>query len=450
MNQSTPIDSSLQSRQRRAMLQAGTLALFGDAAAARANGLDSGLGRAKNCILIYLLGGPPHLDMCDLKPQAPAEIRGPFTGIDTRIPGVSFCEHLPQLAEQADKLALLRSLTFPNNDHPYMIYQTLTGRISPVTLGANTILPPNRSDDPHMGAVVAKYKHTAPRIPAYVAIPEVQVRMLPTPISGGGRAGFLGPRFDPLAINDDPRKPLPGLNLPDDVSTGRFANRENLLAILDGEPPRSQRTREYTVSRAAAGQLAQATGGGGLFDLDAETALLRDRYGRDRFGQSLLLARRLVERGVSFVGVHFNHMTKCDGWDTHKKNFACLKDELLPTVDRGLSALLGDLSDRGILDETLVVTMGEFGRTPKINRNAGRDHWGHCGSVLFAGGGVRGGNIVGASDSIGAHPTDRPTSPADVVATIYHTLGINPTQFMHDQLNRPIPLSTGSVIGELF
>ncbi|WP_145426571.1 DUF1501 domain-containing protein [Symmachiella dynata] len=437
---------------RRAMLQAGTMSLFSGAALARGEsaGLTSVAGRAKNCILVYLLGGPPHQDMCDLKPQAPAEVRGPFTGIDSNVPGLTFCEHLPRLAQQADKLAVLRSLTYPNHDHPYMIYHTLTGRISPVPLGANTVLPPSRSDYPHMGAVVAKFKHTAPHIPAYVAIPEVQVRMAPALVSGGGRSGFLGPRFDPLAINDDPRQPLPGLDLPQGVSASRSQQRQQLLAILDGQTPKSLRTQEYLTSRETAFQVSRTTAGGSLTDLEAEPATVRDAYGRDRFGQSLLLARRMVERGVSFVGVHFNHMTKCDGWDTHKNNFGCLKDELLPTLDRGLAALLADLAQRGLLDETLVVTMGEFGRTPKVNRNGGRDHWGHCGSVLFAGGGVRGGNIVGASDKIGAYPTLRPTSPPDVVATIYHALGLDPQQLMHDAQGRPLPLSTGAAVRELF
>ncbi len=437
---------------RRAMLQTGTLALFGGAARARSIAAEAplGAGRAKNCILVYLLGGPPHQDMCDLKPHAPAEIRGPFTGIDTNVPGMTFCEHLPLLAGQADKLAVLRSLTYPNHDHPYMIYHTLTGRVSPVPLGANTVLPPSRGDFPHMGAVVAKFKHAAPQIPAYVAIPEVQVRMAPSLVSGGGRAGFLGPRFDPLAINDDPRQPLPGLDLPADVTSTRSEQRQSLLALLDGQPPKSHRTREYLTSRETAFRLTRSSDDGGMFDLAAESPSLRERYGRDRFGQSLLLARRLVERGVSFVGVHFNHMTKCDGWYTHKNHFAWLKDELLPTLDRGLAALMSDLADRGLLDETLVVTMGEFGRTPKVNSNGGRDHWGHCGSVLFAGGGVRGGNLIGASDKIGAYPTHCPVGPPDVVATIYHALGLDPHQLMYDTQSRPLPLSTGMVVRELF
>lgn len=434
------------------MLQAGTASLFTRAAIAKsATPLTAtSAGRAKNCILVYLLGGPPHQDMCDLKPHAPVEIRGPFSGIDTNVAGMTFCEHLPRLALQADKLAVLRSVTYPNHDHPFMIYQTLTGRVSPVPLGANTVLPPSRSDFPHMGAVVAKFKHVQPQIPAYVAIPEVQIRMAPALVSGGGRAGFLGARYDPLAINDDPRQPLPGLELPVDVSGSRSHDRQRLLAILDGAPPQSRNTREYLTSRETAFQLTAAASGGGMTDLDAEPTDIRDAYGRDRFGQSLLLARRLIERGVSFVGVHFNHMTQCDGWDTHKNNFTCLKDELLPMLDRGLAALLADLADRGLLEETLVVTMGEFGRTPKVNRDGGRDHWGHCGSVLFAGGGVRGGQLVGASDKIGAYPTQNPVGPPDVVATIYQAMGLDPQQLMHDTQDRPLPLSTGTAVRELF
>jgi len=294
------------------------------------------------------------------------------------------------LAKQAGRLAILRSLGCQNNDHPYMTYYTLTGRISPVSLGANTVLPPTRSDHPHMGSIVAKFHHHDPAVPGYVAIPEVRVRMSPQPVAGGGRAGYLGPEFDPLAVNNDPSKPLRMLDLPDDVSDQRFSARQQLLAVLDGRSPHSARAQIYEVQRLAAMRLSQGASRGGLLDLDVEPAALQQRYGADRFGQSLLLARRLVEGGVSFVGVHFNYMSKCDGWDTHKNNFNCLQKELLPMFDRGLSALLNDLADRGLLEETLVVVMGEFGRTPRINAAAGRDHWGSCGSVVLAGGSVRG------------------------------------------------------------
>ena len=442
---------------RRRFLQAGTLALFAGAAPAQfAHGFapnDShavpAFGRAKRCILVYLLGGPPQIDMWDMKPQAPAEIRGPFKPIQSPVAGMHFCEHLPRLAARASDLAILRSVTFPNNDHPFMIYHTLTGRESRVPLGANTVLPPSRSDDPHMGAVVWKFKHRQAGVPGYVAIPEVRVRMNPAPVSGGGRAGWLGAAYDPLAINDDPSAPPAGLKLPDEMTPKRFTERQSLLAVLDGHAPRAASSRDYRTFRDSASELIGSSAGG-MFALDREPAGLHERYGRHRFGQSLLLARRLVENGVSFVGVHFNYMTKCDGWDTHKKNFEALQGELLPLLDQGISALVEDLKDRGMLDDTLVVTMGEFGRTPRINNDGGRDHWGPCSSVLFAGGGIRGGNLVGASDRICAYPSDLAVAPVDVVATIYHSLGLAPHTLMHDPLGRPLAIAEGRVIRQLF
>ena len=404
---------------------------------------------SRKVILVYLLGGPSHLDLWDLKPDAPREIRGEFEPIASAVPGVQVCEHLPRLAARADRLAILRSLWFANNDHPYMTYHTLTGRISPVPLGANTVLEPTRSDHPHMGSIVSRFHHVDRAIPGYVAVPEVFVRMGPQAVAGGGRAGYLGPQYDPLPINDDPSKPLPTLDLPEDVTPTRFNGRRNLLSVLDGRSPDAARTAVYGSQRSTATRLVGG-GAGGLLDLEAETASLHARYGKDRFGQSLLLARRLVERGVSFVGVHFNYMTECDGWDTHKDNFKCLKNELLPMLDRGLSALLDDLAERGLLDETLVVTMGEFGRTPRINANAGRDHWGPCGSAVFAGGPVAGGRVIGASDGTGAYPASRPVAPADVTASIFHAIGLDHEQLMYDRLNRPLPLSPGKVIEELF
>jgi Protein of unknown function (DUF1501) len=442
-----------ESPHRRDFLQAGLLGLLSGLNETRqvfAEPETKLSGRAKSCILVYLLGGPPHQDMWDLKPEAPAEIRGPFKPIATNVPGIRICEHLPLLASQADQLAIVRSVTYPNNDHPYMIYYTLTGRVSPVPLGENTVLPPNRSDYPHMGSVVSRYAHRNPSVPGYVAIPEVRVRMMAVPVSGGGRAGFLGPNHDPLAVNDDPRQPPAALQLPPDVPAQRFDERQSLLAVLEGCSPRTRIAEEHEAFRRSAGRLVHSGAGRDLFVLDREPAALRERYGSHRFGQSLLLARRLVEAGVSLVGVHFNFMSKCDGWDTHAKNFDCLKGELLPLLDQGLSALLDDLHQRGRLDETLVVCLGEFGRTPRINANAGRDHWGACASVVLAGGGVRGGRVVGASDRIAAYPKDCPLDPVDIQATIYHCLGLHAEQTMYDQLNRPQSLSMGKVLQQVF
>jgi hypothetical protein len=445
------------SLSRRTLLRAGTLALFSGAVPARRAlagpplGTATGGAKAKSCILVYLLGGPPHIDMWDLKPDAPAEIRGPFRPIQTTVPGMLLSEHLPRLGRQAHRLALVRSVTYPNHDHPFMTYHTLTGRVSAVPLGANTILPPSRSDHPHMGSVVAKFKHSDAGVPGYVAIPEVQVRMQSVPIAGGGRAGFLGPRYDPLAINDDVRLPVSRLRPAEDVPAARLDTRQSLLALLEGDGPRARPAAEYEAFRAHAARLVRGAGSEDLFALEKEPDRLRERYGVHRFGQSLLLARRLVERGVSFVAIHFNYMSQCDGWDTHAKNFECLKGELLPMLDQGLSGLLEDLAERGLLEETLVVTMGEFGRTPRINANAGRDHWGSCASVVFAGGGVRGGSVVGASDRMAAYPIDAPLGPPDIVATIYHALGLEPATVMHDAfLNRPMVLSEGAPVRALF
>jgi hypothetical protein len=443
---------------RRQFLQAGTLALFSGASQGLAAPLgksltQSGRGRAKRCILVYLLGGPSHLDMWDMKPLAPTEIRGPFEPVATSVPGIHVCEHLPKLSQQAHRLSIVRSVGHQNSDHPFMTYYTLTGRISPRPLGANTVLPPSREDDPHMGAVINKYAHPHTQVPGYIAIPEVRVRMQLLPVAGGGHAGYLGPEYDPLEVNDDPRQPggVAALTLPKEITNQRQASRRELLALLDGQPSGKPAMNEYDDLRRLALELTDGPSDGGLFALDREPASLRERYGKHRFGQSLLLARRLVERDVSFVGVHFNYMSKCDGWDTHKDNFNCLRGELLPLVDQGLSALIDDLADRGLLEDTLVVCMGEFGRTPKINANAGRDHWGQCGSVVFAGGGVQGGNVIGASDKIGAIPTETAVGPPDIVASIYHALGLNPHALIVDpRLNRTLQLSDGNVIKELF
>jgi len=437
---------------RRQFLEAGTLALFAGAAPlataqrAMASPTATGFGRAKRCILVYLLGGPPQIDMWDMKPQAPLEIRGPFKPIASSVPGMKFCEHLPQLASMAGDVSLLRSVTFPNNDHPAMIYHTLTGRESRTPLGANTVLPPSRSDDPHLGAVVARFKHRQPDVPGYVAIPEVQVRKMQVPVSGGGRAGLLGAGYDPLAINQDPREPPVGLKLADGMSAARFGERQALLTMLDGRAPRAI-GGDYRQLRDNASRLVGAAAA--MFALDKEPPAQHERYGAHRFGQSLLLARRLLEHDVSFVGVHFNHMTKCDGWDTHKGNFEALKEELLPLLDESLSALLADLKSRGMLDETLVVVMGEFGRTPRVNNDGGRDHWGHCASVLWAGGGVQGGRLVGTSDRTCAFPSELPVGPPDVVATIYHALGLAPHTIMHDPLGRPLTICEGQPIAQL-
>jgi hypothetical protein len=417
------------------------------------------LATARSCILVYLLGGPPHLDTFDLKPDAPAEVAGLFRPISTSVPGVRICEHLPLLARLAHRYALVRSVSHNNHNHTPMIYYTLTGR--PVErLGEdNDVRPPQRSDFPHVGAVLAHLREVPRGLPGYVAIPEVAVRSSTAGefkrsrlLLRGGGAGFLGPKFDPLGVNGDPgtEDGIPALGLPAGIAAEQQDQRVALLSALDHLGPATLRVNAHSELRKQAVALTGSSGGAGrAFTLDGEPSRLRDRYGRDRFGRALLLARRLAEAGVPTIAIHFNEMTVCDGWDTHSKNFEALKGELLPILDRGLSALLEDLDDRGFLDGTLVVVMGEFGRTPKINGNAGRDHWGSCQSILLAGGGVQCGRVVGSSDKIGAYPKTDPIDPVDVHATVYHLMGVDPERVIYDSLGRPSPICTGRPITAL-
>jgi hypothetical protein len=456
-------ESSGVCHPRRAFLRAGAgLAVAGfplapGARAVLANAPRSGpQPPAQSCILVYLLGGPPHLDTFDLKPQAAAEVRGPFQPIPTNVPGLDICEHLPKLARLADKYSLMRAVSHPNSNHTPMIYYTLTGRPHEFPLQDNDVRPPQRGDFPHVGSVLASLKRGNALLPGYVAVPELAVR---SSLSGqyqrarsplrGGSAGFLGAWFDPLPVNGEPgtAAAVPTLALPREVSAERFEQRAALLAALDRTPA----TRTYQALQEQAVVLTGTASRGRLepFRLDAEPPAVRQRYGEHRFGKALLLARRLAEARVPMVAVHFNEMTICDGWDTHSQNFEALQSELLPMLDQGLSALLEDLDQRGRLQETLVVCLGEFGRTPKINANAGRDHWGDCSSALLAGGGVRGGQVLGASDKIGAYPVSDRIDPVDIHATLYHCLGINPHQTLSDQAQRPWEISTGRVIERL-
>ncbi len=415
--------------------------------------------RAKSCILIYLLGGPPQLDMFDMKPEAPAEVRGPFQPIPTNLPGVQICEHLPRLAQQADRYALLRAVSHSNSNHTPMIYYTLTGRVTEQPLVDNDIRPPLRTDFPHLGSVISQFHPPAADLPGYVAIPELAIR---SSVSGefkrarsplrGGNGGFLGPKFDPLCVDGEPgiASAVPALALPEHVSRDRLAARQEVLAALEtpqAAPSRSgfDLLRRQAMLLTGAANSARAP----LFSLEHESAANRERYGRNRFGQACLLARRLTEAGVPLVAIHFNEMTVCDGWDTHSKNFEALQTELLPFVDQGISALIDDLTERGRFDETLIACFGEFGRTPKINANAGRDHWGDCSTTLLAGGGIRSGVVYGESDGLAAYPKSDRVDPVDVQATIYHCLGISADDLLYDQLRRPNALTLGQPITAL-
>lgn len=440
-------------------LALGSLPLAATPLLARGNAAAGGNpGPARSCILVYLLGGPPHLDTFDPKPEAPAEVRGPFGVIATAAPGVRFCEHLPRLAAGLDRFSIVRSVSHRNSNHTPMIYYTLTGRHTAVPEQDNDIRPPQRTDFPHLGSVISRLIGSPTALPGYIAIPEVAIR---SSISGeykrvrsplrGGSAGFLGPAYDPLAVNGEPGRAdsVADFVAPQNVSEAQQQRRAALLSVLD-QGPFGRRGGAYHDLRDQALVLTGSAGGvRRRFTLDGEPAMLQERYGMHRFGKALLVARRLAEAGVPLIAVHFNEMTICDGWDTHSKNFEACRTELLPMLDQSLSALIEDLDARGRLNDTLVVCQGEFGRTPKINANAGRDHWGPCSSTLLAGGGIRGGVIHGASDAIGAYPQRDLVDPVDIQATIYHALGLDPRTHISDHEGRPWEISTGRVLTEL-
>ncbi len=459
----TPLSTSALPLPRRQFLRVGGgLAIAGGIwpKVACAEPSQAPRGKARSCILVYLLGGPPHLDMWDLKPRAPAEIRGPFKPIATATPGLSICEHLPRLARLSHRYALVRSVSHNNHNHTPMIYYTLTGRHVDRPEMDNDVRPPQRVDAPHHGAILsALMPSTRSALPGFVAIPQLAVR---SSLSGefkrarsplrGGNAGFLGPLFDPLCVDGDPGSAdaVPALSRPADIAAERHERRAQLLSLLESQRPAITDSDAYGKLRGQAVTLTGAQQGlADEFSLDGESPGMQERYGQNRFGRAMLLARRLAMAGVAMTTIHFNEMTMCDGWDTHAKNFEALQGELLPMLDRGLSALITDLANRGALDETLIVVMGEFGRTPKINAQAGRDHWGSCQSVLLAGGGIQGGAVLGASDKIGAFPSEHPIDPVDIHATMYHCLGLDPASVIHDRLGRPHPLSTGKPVLQL-
>jgi hypothetical protein len=447
--------SMLHLGRREFLKVGGGLVVAGFAPALRAS---EPRGPARSCILVYLLGGPPHLDMFDLKPNAPAEVRGPFRPIATAVPGFAVCEHLPRLATLAKRFAVVRSVSHNNHNHTPMIYYTLVGREVERPNEDNDVRNPQRGDFPHVGAVLARFKPAPRGLPGYVAIPELATR---TSTAGefkrvrqllrGGAGGFLGPLVDPLAVHGDPGSAdaVPDLKPAAEVTGERLERRAKLLSILESNRPPLASGSHSELRSHAVMLTGAASAASRAFSLDNEPPAVIDRYGRHRFGRALVLARRLAEAGVPMTAIHFNEMTVCDGWDTHSKQFPALKDELLPMLDQGLSVLIEDLEQRGLLDSTLVVVMGEFGRTPKINKDGGRDHWGSCQSVLLAGGGIKGGQVIGASDRIGAYPATDPIDPVDLHATMYHCLGMDPEQLMHDQFHRPYPLTTGRVVKPL-
>ncbi len=459
---------------RRETLKVGALSLLGgffnlpSLLALEAGGASRGRrGKAKSVILLYLQGGPATQDMFDLKPNAPVGIRGEFKPIATNVPGVHVCEHLPKLARWMRKTVVVRTVYHNGGCHNNL----------PMYTGYDVPPPddsPRDTDPPSMGSVCLYHEQEIlgkkpGELPGYV--------FLPCPL-GWGEArrkpgpwgGFLGRGYDPLctectAFTDKPMtksddmqvvrgEPVfKDLDLPADMTLDRLSGRRGLLRQIDEQVRRAESQPAetgYTGKRKLAFDLLTSTGVREALDLNREPDRLRDRYGRSLFGNSTLLARRLVERGVRFVNVSWDNFRERfqfppsnQVWDTHERNFPILKENHLPNFDQTYSALMEDLDQRGLLDETLVVTMGEMGRTPRINANGGRDHWTFCYSVLLAGAGVRGGSVYGTSDADAAFIKDKPVRIRDICATIYHCLGIDPDLPVYDHGGRPTPVAQG-------
>ncbi len=405
-------------------------------------------GQAKACILIYLWGGPPQMDMWDPNPDAAEGIRSHFQPISTRIPGIQVSEEMPLFAQHTDKTAILRTLSHDSNDHEPSVYRSLTGKID-----RSLRVPRNnrtRLNAPNLGSVVSAFSPLGP-MPCAVTIPR--------PIGhdgstyAGTHAGWLGARHDPMefeAAKETNAEVAHSLALPDDLDSPRLLARQGLLNVIEQHERRYDANataksfdgfREQAFSMLSSPQAKEA------FRIDKEDPKTRDRYGRNEWGESILLARRLVEAGVRLVTISWMYIQKSGNvanvWDNHgpfegKTGYGMLKSEYcLPSLDRGFHALMEDLSQRGSLDETLVAMFGEFGRTPKINKNQGRDHWGAVQSGVLAGGGIQGGQVYGRSDRDSAYPVTQPVSPEDLLATIYHALGISPESEILDATARP-------------
>lgn len=442
--------------RREALALGLTLPAFAAMRASEPNKLSGALGstfgRAKNCIFLWLQGGPPQHETFDPKPDAPTEIRGPFKPIATSAPGVRFCELLPRTAKHAHELAVVRSLSTRDDNHDVSGYWLLTGY--PYGPGSARAIKP--SDWPYFGSVVKLLKPSE-KLPALttVWVPDV-MRLNDNVTPAGQTAGFLGKQWEPERFVGDPAKldyHIEGLDVAED-SKARAADRRTLLGRLDksfdkhsgADPVRAwDRLSHHAFDLVASGAAREA------FDLSKESDKTRDRYGRYTWGQSCLLARRLIEAGVRLVHVNWAREpgdSAVDNplWDTHAQNADRLQDLLCPMFDVTFDALMTDLAERGLLSETLVVVAGEFGRTPRINGVGGRDHWGHVFSAAFAGAGVRGGSVVGASDKNGAYPVTDPITGGDFTATIFHLLGIDPHGMFRDKADRPHPITKGEPI----
>lgn len=393
---------------------------------------------ADACIVIYLNGGPSHLDMWDMKPDTPAEVRGPFKPIPSSVPGLSVGEHMPRMAKIMHLSTVVRSMHHSvNNAHAAAVYAALTGH-DRGELGGGA----KPTDYPAIGSVLGMCRPPATPVVSHVCMPFITKEGAGGPPQPGFFGGWLGRAHDPLFILRNPNEPnfaLPELSPGVDVDSQRMASRRSLLGNMETRSVNDRQLQDMNAFQAKAFDLLTSEATRKAFELHREPAQIRDQYGRNIYGQSVLLARRLIEAGTRTACISWAPDANAT-WDTHGNNFNKLKNELLPQLDMAVSALLSDLEARGMLQRTVVAIMGDFGRTPKINGNAGRDHWNFCYSLMLAGGGFKKGYVHGASDRIGARPSLNPLGPADIIATIYRCLGIPNDLEMQDRLQRPFVL----------
>lgn len=445
---------------RRALLRAGgvglaTLALPRLLPCRAAAAEQQPPARARSVILLFNSGGIPHHETWDPKPNAPREVRGEFGVISTRTPGLLVGELMPKTALLTDKIAVIRTMVTGDNSHSTSGYQMLTG-VPHIPLSRENSLPGKPNDSPSLNALVQALRPPRGGLPASVMLPRRLANfdgLYPWP---GADAGVMGRKFDPWLMECDPSTTnfaAPGCALPDDVPAGRVDARLSLLEQLDrhlGSAAEQPAVVDYGNYKQQSLELIAGGKAREAFDIGKEPEKVRDRYGRSTHGQCVLLARRLVEAGVSLVQVnwasHDKKLPNGGGWDTHEKHSESLKGWLMPRMDQTYSALIEDLDQRGLLDETLVCWVAEFGHTPKFNARAGRDHWGRLFSIALAGGGIRGGVVHGASDDRGAEPLGDVVRPCDYLATVFHLLGYRAETLVEDIEGRPLPISRGQVV----
>lgn len=409
--------------------------------------------RARSVIVLFNSGGIPHHETWDPKPEAPLDVCGPFGFIRSRVPGLIVGELMPRTAQLTDKIAVIRTMVTGDNAHSTSGYQMPTGGPHiPLNRESSTLGKPN--DWPSINALVRRLRPAVGGLPSSIVLPRRLANfdgLYPWP---GADAGILGTRYNPWLLVCDPSEPnftAPGCALPNDLSQPRLAQRQSLLRQVDQHLPETVPfTPDFDRHKQEAWELIAGDRARRAFDLGQESNRLRERYGRTKFGQTVLLARRLAEAGVSMVQVNWISEDKSrpngGGWDTHEKHNESLKGWLMPSMDQTYSALIEDLDQRGLLDETLVCSVAEFGHTPRFNAKLGRDHWGSVFSIALAGGGIRGGVVHGSSDRLGAEPRADVVRPSDYLATIYHLMGVSPDTHYHDVEGRPQALSRGHVL----